>query len=77
MFDRLNAQPATSKASGAVEWTVFYVFSVNEEPGRVVTAPTNGAAGSIPAVLNYYTTFCANSARTASSSWPRAQARTP
>jgi L-serine dehydratase len=44
----------------AMEWVTLYALAVNEENaagGRVVTAPTNGAAGIIPAVLHYYTTF--------------------
>ena len=44
----------------AMEWVTLYALAVNEQNasgGRVVTAPTNGAAGIIPAVLNYYTTF--------------------
>lgn len=42
------------------EWVSLYALAVNEENaagGRVVTAPTNGAAGVIPAVLKYYVTF--------------------
>ncbi|ULT43046.1 L-serine ammonia-lyase, iron-sulfur-dependent, subunit alpha [Niabella defluvii] len=38
-----------------------FALAVNEENasfGRVVTAPTNGSAGVIPAVLHYYTVFC-------------------
>lgn len=48
----------------ALDWVSLYALSVNEENaagGRVVTAPTNGAAGIIPAVLKYYETFCAGS----------------
>jgi len=44
----------------AMEWVTMYALAVNEENaagGRVVTAPTNGAAGIIPAVLHYYTRF--------------------
>ena len=43
-----------------MEWVTLYALAVNEENaagGRVVTAPTNGAAGIIPAVLHYYTRF--------------------
>ncbi|HZP51465.1 L-serine ammonia-lyase, partial [Actinocrinis sp.] len=46
--------------ANAMEWVTLYAMAVNEENaagGRVVTAPTNGAAGIIPAVLHYYTTF--------------------
>lgn len=44
------------------EWISLWALAVNEENaagGRVVTAPTNGAAGVIPAVLNYFTHYCA------------------
>jgi L-serine dehydratase len=44
----------------ALEWVTLYALAVNEENaagGRVVTAPTNGAAGIIPAVLHYYLRF--------------------
>ncbi|ENU29927.1 MULTISPECIES: L-serine ammonia-lyase [unclassified Acinetobacter] len=44
----------------AMEWVNLYALAVNEENaagGRVVTAPTNGAAGIIPAVLSYYVNF--------------------
>jgi L-serine dehydratase len=49
----------------AMEWITLYAMAVNEENaagGRVVTAPTNGAAGIIPAVLHYYVNFGAGSA---------------
>lgn len=44
-----------------LDWVSCFALSVNEENasfGRVVTAPTNGAAGVIPAVLLYYIAFC-------------------
>jgi L-serine dehydratase len=44
----------------AMDWVSLYALAVNEENaagGRVVTAPTNGAAGIIPAVLMYYKRF--------------------
>ncbi|WP_332772024.1 L-serine ammonia-lyase [Pseudomonas sp. ESBL1] len=44
----------------AIEWVNLYALAVNEENaagGRMVTAPTNGAAGIIPAVLHYYMKF--------------------
>ncbi|MFI1334554.1 L-serine ammonia-lyase [Streptomyces sp. NPDC020845] len=53
---RAEGDPATR----AMEWVTLYAMAVNEENaagGRVVTAPTNGAAGIIPAVLHYYTHF--------------------
>jgi len=47
----------------SMNWLNLYAMAVNEENaagGRVVTAPTNGAAGIIPSVLKYYKTFCAD-----------------
>ena len=47
----------------ALEWVNTYAIAVNEENaagGRVVTSPTNGAAGIIPAVLMYYEQFISN-----------------
>ncbi|MET0699546.1 MAG: L-serine ammonia-lyase [Mycobacterium sp.] len=44
----------------AMDWVTVHALAVNEENaagGRVVTAPTNGAAGVIPAVLHYYARF--------------------
>jgi len=44
-----------------LDWVSCFALSVNEENasfGRVVTAPTNGAAGVVPAVLHYYIAFC-------------------
>lgn len=60
----------------AMEWITLYAMAVNEENaagGRVVTAPTNGAAGIIPAVLHYYMNFVPGATRTAwsASSSPR------
>src|SRR6476646_6749112 len=46
----------------AMEWITLFALAVNEENaagGRVVTAPTNGAAGIVPAVLHYWTRFVA------------------
>ncbi len=43
-----------------MDWVNLYALAVNEENaagGRVVTAPTNGAAGIVPAVLHYYARF--------------------
>lgn len=48
---------------GVMDWVNLYALAVNEENasgGRVVTAPTNGAAGVIPAVMHYYRDFCQN-----------------
>ena len=47
-----------------LDWVNLYALAVNEENaagGRVVTAPTNGAAGILPAVLHYYERFCPGS----------------
>ncbi len=47
--------------SNTVDWVSCFALAVNEQNasfGRVVTAPTNGAAGVIPAVLLYYIVFC-------------------
>ncbi|HEY0179223.1 MAG TPA: L-serine ammonia-lyase [Dokdonella sp.] len=47
-----------------LDWVNLYALAVNEENaagGRVVTAPTNGAAGIVPAVLHYYERFCPRS----------------
>lgn len=52
-----NARPAHE----VVDWISLYALAVNEENaagGRVVTAPTNGAAGIVPAVLRYFQEFC-------------------
>lgn len=47
-----------------LDWVTLYALAVNEENaagGRIVTAPTNGAAGIIPAVLKYYLSHCCGS----------------
>lgn len=47
-----------------LDWVNLYALAVNEENaagGQVLTAPTNGAAGIIPAVLHYYVKFCPSS----------------
>ncbi|HEJ1327422.1 L-serine ammonia-lyase [Pseudomonas aeruginosa] len=59
---QLSEQPeANLKDSLSVlDWVNLYALAVNEENatgGRVVTAPTNGAAGIVPAVLHYYSRF--------------------
>lgn len=53
--DRLSTDPMT-----AMDWVNMFAMAVSEENaagGRVVTAPTNGACGIIPAVLAYYDHF--------------------
>ncbi len=57
--DLLAADPSGDPMN-AVEWVSLWAIAVNEENaagGRVVTAPTNGAAGVLPAVLRYARTF--------------------
>jgi L-serine dehydratase len=49
----------------AMDWVNLWALAVNEENaagGRVVTAPTNGAAGIVPAVMRYHDRFCAGTA---------------
>jgi L-serine dehydratase len=51
---------AATDPLAAMDWVTLYAMAVNEESaagGRVVTAPTNGAAGIIPAVLHYFDRF--------------------
>ncbi|TDV69885.1 L-serine ammonia-lyase [Pseudomonas sp. LP_7_YM] len=55
-----NPEAALRDALSVLDWVNLYALAVNEENangGRVVTAPTNGAAGIIPAVLHYYMRF--------------------
>lgn len=66
VYSDYNSWVAAIKAGGngfnyTLDWVSCFALAVNEENasfGRVVTAPTNGAAGVIPAVLQYYITFC-------------------
>ena len=56
----LEAEGDAGDPLHAMDWVTLFALAVNEENaagGRVVTAPTNGAAGIIPAVLHYYTRF--------------------
>jgi L-serine dehydratase len=58
--EQLDATRDEADPLRAVEWVTLYALAVNEENaagGRVVTAPTNGAAGIVPAVLHYYRDF--------------------
>lgn len=53
----------TQDGLDAIDWVNVFAIAVNEENaagGRVVTSPTNGAAGIIPAVLHYYERFVAD-----------------
>ncbi|MCZ7377205.1 MULTISPECIES: L-serine ammonia-lyase [unclassified Micromonospora] len=59
----LEADAGTTDPLHAMDWVTLFALAVNEENaagGRVVTAPTNGAAGIIPAVLHYYSRFVEN-----------------
>jgi L-serine dehydratase len=56
----LEANDDESDPIRAMDWVNLYALAVNEENasgGRIVTAPTNGAAGIVPAVLHYYDKF--------------------
>ncbi|MGI8635351.1 MAG: L-serine ammonia-lyase, partial [Segetibacter sp.] len=65
-YEDYNSWLQAIKEGGAnfqktLDWVSCFALAINEENaafGRVVTAPTNGAAGVIPAVLQYYLTFC-------------------
>ncbi|WP_442543400.1 L-serine ammonia-lyase [Arthrobacter sp. KN11-1C] len=60
LFKTLTADTGVSDPLRAMEWVNLFALAVNEENaagGRIVTAPTNGAAGIVPAVLHYYTKF--------------------
>ena len=60
MKERLEERGPRIDPSHIFEWVSLYALAVNEENaagGRVVTAPTNGAAGVLPAVIKYYETF--------------------
>ncbi len=60
LFRTLQAPEDTADPLRAMEWVNLFALAVNEENaagGRIVTAPTNGAAGIIPAVLHYYLKF--------------------
>src|SRR3712207_5502243 len=57
---QLESSPDDPDPLRAMDWVTLYALAVNEENaagGRVVTAPTNGAAGIVPAVLHYYRDF--------------------
>jgi L-serine dehydratase len=63
MYQDLSARPeaAMKDPLTVLDWVNLYALAVNEENaagGRVVTAPTNGAAGIIPSVLHYFDRFC-------------------
>jgi L-serine dehydratase len=61
LYRQLVADPGQADPLRVMDWVNLFAIAVNEENaagGRVVTAPTNGAAGVVPAVLHYYTRFC-------------------
>ncbi len=62
LYEKLRSQPEASLRDPlcVLDWVNLYALAVNEENaggGRVVTAPTNGAAGIIPAIMHYYYRF--------------------
>ena len=62
LYKKLSSRPeaALRDPLTTIDWVNLYALAVNEENaagGRVVTAPTNGAAGIVPAVLHYYDRF--------------------
>ena len=69
LYERILALDAEAQSTGKLrdplaplDWVSLFAIAVNEENaagGRVVTAPTNGAAGVIPAIAQYYTRFIA------------------
>ncbi|QPC98964.1 L-serine ammonia-lyase [Qipengyuania soli] len=57
LWDKLSANPQSNEREQLFDWLNCFAMAVNEENaagGRVVTAPTNGAAGIIPAVIRFY-----------------------
>lgn len=61
MHERLLARQQAGQPLPELDWVNAFAVAVNEENasgGRVVTAPTNGAAGIVPAVLRFYERFC-------------------
>ncbi len=59
-YQRLCSEPYSTDPLRVMDWVNLFALAVNEENaagGRVVTAPTNGAAGVLPAVLHYYVRF--------------------
>jgi L-serine dehydratase len=61
---RARRARAEKSPTESIDWVSVYAIAVNEENasgGRVVTAPTNGAAGIIPAVIRYYREFYSDS----------------
>jgi len=61
LYRRLCSEQFSTDPLRVMDWVDLFALAVNEENaagGRVVTAPTNGAAGIVPAVLHYFDKFC-------------------
>jgi L-serine dehydratase len=66
IWKKLQATPHANEAERLFDWLNVYAMAVNEENaagGKVVTAPTNGAAGILPAILRHYCFSSENPAR--------------
>ena len=68
IYDSLNAEKRNNLQAPHIinDWISLYAMAVNEENasgGQIVTAPTNGAAGIIPATLRYYLDFVPDASR--------------
>jgi L-serine dehydratase len=69
LHETLLARADTAGATQSFEWVSLWALAVNEENAcgrRIVTSPTNGAAGVIPAVLKYYERFVVGATRAGS-----------
>ena len=80
LYVRLQAREGRNEPDvlSGMDWVNLYALAVNEENaagGRVVTAPTNGAAGIIPAVLHYYDRFVAGACPDGIETSPRRRGR--
>jgi L-serine dehydratase len=63
IYEKLKTETNRSEPHRVMDWLSVFAMAVNEENAagaRVVTAPTNGAAGVIPAVIRYYVEMCAD-----------------
>jgi L-serine dehydratase len=66
LYKELSEKKVIEDPSEIFDWVSLFALAVNEENaagGKVVTAPTNGAAGILPAVLHYYERFTPNSTK--------------
>jgi L-serine dehydratase len=60
LYRELSRDTGSTDPLRVMDWVNLFALAVNEENasgGRIVTAPTNGAAGIVPAVLHYYVRF--------------------